>query len=74
FSDGMALHDLWEGGRAQVMTGRIAGMTLLPRSGAVLKEAGSRAGAVASKAFQPGESRVSRLEAASQPGGPNEYP
>ena len=54
FSDGATLHDLWGGGRAQVMTGRIAGMTLLPRSGAVLKEAGGNAGAVTSKAFQPG--------------------
>ena len=51
FSDGTTLHDLWGGGRAQVMTGRIAGMTLLPRSGAVFQEAGSRAGAVISKAF-----------------------
>jgi len=36
FTDGTALHDLWEGGEAQVANGRITGMTLLPRSGAVL--------------------------------------
>ncbi len=36
FSDGTALHDLWEGGRAQVAAGRITGATLPPRSGSVL--------------------------------------
>jgi cyclomaltodextrinase len=36
FSDGTVLHDLWEGGQAQVAAGHLTGMTLLPRSGAVL--------------------------------------
>jgi neopullulanase len=36
FADGVALHDLWNGGYAQVTAGRIAGMTLPPRSGIVL--------------------------------------
>jgi len=36
FADGAAVHDLWQGRRAQVVAGRIAGLTLLPRSGAVL--------------------------------------
>ncbi|MDY7077515.1 MAG: alpha-amylase family glycosyl hydrolase [Chloroflexota bacterium] len=36
FTAGTALHDLWEGGRAQVAAGRIVGSTLPPRSGAVL--------------------------------------
>ena len=36
FADGTILHDLWEGGQAQVTAGRITGMTLPPRSGAVL--------------------------------------
>ena len=36
FSDGTALHDLWEGGQVQVAAGRITGVTLPPRSGTVL--------------------------------------
>jgi cyclomaltodextrinase len=36
FSDGTALHDLWEGGRARVAAGHLTGMMLPPRSGAVL--------------------------------------
>jgi neopullulanase len=36
FSDGTALHDLWEGDRAQVIAGHLTGITLPPRSGAVL--------------------------------------
>jgi cyclomaltodextrinase len=36
FPDSTTLHDLWEGGQAQVATGRITGATLPPRSGAVL--------------------------------------
>ena len=36
FSDGTPLHDLWEGGRAQVAAERIIGATLSPRSGTVL--------------------------------------
>jgi cyclomaltodextrinase len=36
FSDDTALHDLWEGGRAQMAAGRITGATLPPRSGVVL--------------------------------------
>jgi neopullulanase len=36
FADGAALHDLWNGGQARVVAGRIAGMTLSPRSGMVL--------------------------------------
>jgi cyclomaltodextrinase len=40
FADGTPLHDVWEGGGARVAAGRIAGLTLPPRSGAVLQEAG----------------------------------
>lgn len=36
FADGAILHDLWNGGTAQVTAGRITGATLPPRSGAVL--------------------------------------
>jgi len=36
FTDGTPLHDLWEGGQAQVVAGRITGLALPPRSGAVL--------------------------------------
>jgi len=36
FANGAALHNLWEGGRAQVAAGRITNATLPPRSGAVL--------------------------------------
>jgi len=36
FVEGTALHDLWEGRRAQVSAERITGATLPPRSGAVL--------------------------------------
>ena len=36
FADGAVLHDLWQGGRAQVAAGRITGGALPPRSGAVL--------------------------------------
>jgi neopullulanase len=36
FADGTALHDLWKGGRAQVIAGRITDAMLPPRSGAVL--------------------------------------
>jgi neopullulanase len=36
FAEGAALHDLWGGGQAQVAAGRITGMALPPRSGAVL--------------------------------------
>ncbi len=35
FADGVTLHDLWGGGRAQVIAGRIKGAVLPPRSGAV---------------------------------------
>lgn len=35
-ADGTVLHDLWEGGRAQVAAGQITGGILPPRSGAVL--------------------------------------
>jgi cyclomaltodextrinase len=35
FADGAIMHDLWKGGRAQVVAGRITGATLPPRSGAV---------------------------------------
>jgi len=36
FADGTALHDLWEGGQAQVTAGHLTGMMLSSRSGAVL--------------------------------------
>ena len=36
FTDGTALHDLWEGSQAKVVAGRITGATLPPHSGAVL--------------------------------------
>ena len=36
FHDGTTLHDLWQGGQAQVAAGRITGATLPPCSGAVL--------------------------------------
>jgi neopullulanase len=36
FSDSTTLHDLWEGGQAQVAVGRITGATLPPLSGMVL--------------------------------------
>ncbi len=36
FADGAALRDLWNGGQAKVVAGRITGVTLSPRSGAVL--------------------------------------
>jgi cyclomaltodextrinase len=36
FADGTVLHDLWEGGQAQVTAGQITGATLPPRSGVVL--------------------------------------
>jgi cyclomaltodextrinase len=36
FPDSTTLHDLWEGGQAQVAAGRITGATLPPRSGVVL--------------------------------------
>jgi len=46
FADGTILYDLWEGGQAWVIAGRVAGATLPPRSGAVFEETGSRAEAV----------------------------
>jgi len=36
FADGTPLRDLWAGGRAQVVAGRVTGATLPPRSGVVL--------------------------------------
>jgi hypothetical protein len=36
FPDGASLRDLWGGGEARVTAGRIAGLALPPRSGAVL--------------------------------------
>ncbi len=41
FAGGSALHDLWAGGRARVDEGRLTGLTLPPRSGAVLAAEGS---------------------------------
>jgi hypothetical protein len=42
FSDAMVLHDLWAGGRARVDEGRLTGLTLPPRSGAVLAAEGDQ--------------------------------
>jgi len=36
FANGAILRDLWEGGQARVNAGRMTGLTLPPRSGAVL--------------------------------------
>jgi neopullulanase len=41
FADGTILHDLWQGGRAQVAAGRLVGATLPPRSGAVYHDGGA---------------------------------
>jgi neopullulanase len=40
-ADGSTLHDLWAGGRARVDEGRLAGLTLPPRAGAVLAAEGN---------------------------------
>jgi cyclomaltodextrinase len=37
YADGAILHDLWDDGQAQVSEGKITGLTLPPRSGAVLR-------------------------------------
>jgi cyclomaltodextrinase len=42
FADGTTLHDLWAGGRARVDEGRLIGLTLPPRAGAVLAAEGNR--------------------------------
>jgi len=41
FADGAVLRDLWAGGRARVDEGRLTGLTLPPRAGAVLAAEGN---------------------------------